>query len=134
MSLSVTESDVIEPDKSMLPYYCDENGVYLSRQTIFSPSIKPYILIRANIGNTSGAIIASPEGTTKVVDGRGRPLDASVDQERLRKYLENIEIHFLNEIRITCTVCSKIVGPPGVGRSGKHTYCNITCANCSRLN
>lgn len=131
MSLAIAESDVIEPDRSMLPYYCDENGVYLSRQTIFSPSIKPHILIRVKVGSSLGAVIAAPEGTTKVVDGRGRQLNATVDDERLRSYLQNVEIHFLNEIRITCTVCGAVVGPPGVGRSGKHTYCNITCASCS---
>ncbi len=131
MSLAVAETGSIEPDESILPYYCNEYGVYIPRQIISSPYTKPHILIRAKIGGESCAVIVGPEGTTKVVDGLGGPLEATVDQEGLRKYLRDTEIHFLNEIRITCTACGKIVGPPGVGRSGKHTYRNIMCANCA---
>lgn len=127
-----TEHDIIEPDQSMLPYYCDENGVHLLRQTIFSPVVKPHILIRVRIGSVQGAVIASPEGTTKVVDGRGEVLEAIVDKERLGKYLEDIDVHFLSEIRITCTVCGKVVGPPGIARGGQRTYRSITCACCAR--
>lgn len=132
MSLAVIESNTpVEPDISLLPYYCDENGVHLSRQTIFSPSTKPYILIRARMGSRRGAVIVGQGDTTKVVDGHGKLLEAVVDQEEVRKYLGNSEIHFLNEIRITCTACGGIVGPPGVGRSGKYSYHNVVCAHCA---
>lgn len=131
MSLAIADGTAIEPDITMLPYYCDENGVYIPRQIIFSPSIKPHILIRAHIGDERGAVIAGPEDTSKVVNGQGKPLDATIDQEGLRKYLENIEVHFLNEIRITCASCGDVVGPPGVGRSDKRTYRNVMCAVCA---
>lgn len=128
MSLAIAQGTIVEPDTTMLPYYCDENGVYISRQIIFSPSTKPYILIRAKGGR--GAVITGPEGISRVVDGQGRPLDAIIDQEGLGKYLGDIEVHFLNEIRITCATCNNAVGPPGVDRSGKRSYHNVMCAGC----
>ena len=128
-------------DRSMLPYFCDGNGVHLQRAQLATPDIAPHVLVRIEVPtrhaqwrhSTTYAAIVCPDGTIKIVNGNGRSINTvHVDILEIIEYLENNAPSFLNTIVVTCANCRSAIGPPGIiDRSGKRHYRHILCASCA---
>lgn len=118
-------------DRTMLPYYCDNNGIHLMRNQLSNPDIIPNVLLRAFRDNMTYAMVIGD--TAKIIDCDGQLVEA-INASEARNYINEIGIGFLDEIKTTCASCFSVVSRPGaVAREGKTKYHHILCANCAGM-
>lgn len=129
-------------DRTMLPYYCNEYGVHIARDEISNPTIIPHVLIRMFDGAHEPSIYATHAiivgNKITIVNYSGDQIKESYinipDTSKIRNYVNNTSVNFLNEIKVTCAMCQSVVSRPNAtARGGKEKYHHILCANCAGM-